>query len=64
MGNSNEVGWEEAVWKEINDAVLVEMGKVRAAQKGLPTTSFLTKPANVISPAGPTTDSCSPVSDE
>ena len=33
MSNSNEVNWEEVVWKEINDAVVSEVLKVRTAQK-------------------------------
>src|SRR3989442_14182288 len=38
MNNSNEVNWDEAVWKEINDAVVAEVGKVRVAQKVTTTT--------------------------
>lgn len=36
MNNSNEVNWDENTWKEINDAVLTEVGKVRITQKVFP----------------------------
>lgn len=45
--NSAEVHWEEPVWKEINDAVVGEVGKVRVAQKVFPTTVFDTNPTEV-----------------
>ena len=40
MSNSNEVNWDENTWKEINDAVVAEVLKVRTAQKVFPTTVF------------------------
>lgn len=47
MSNSSEVNWPESVWKEINDAVVMEMGKVRTAQKVFPTTVFDTNPTEI-----------------
>jgi uncharacterized linocin/CFP29 family protein len=47
MNNSSEVNWDEAVWKEINDAVVTEMGKVRAAQKVFPTILYDTNPTEI-----------------
>ena len=47
MSNSNEVNWDPAVWKEINDAVVMEMGKVRIAQKVFPTTVFDSDPTEI-----------------
>ena len=47
MPNSAEVNWDASVWKDINDAVLVEVGKVRVAQKVFPTTVFETSPTEV-----------------
>lgn len=47
MSNSNDIDWNEAIWKEINDAVVVEMGKVRTAQKVFPTTLFDTAPETI-----------------
>lgn len=47
MNNSSEVNWEESVWKEINDAVVMEMGKVRTAQKVFPTMVFDTNPTEI-----------------
>lgn len=38
--NSNEISWPDEVWKEITDAVLTEVGKVRIAQKVFPTTEL------------------------
>jgi uncharacterized linocin/CFP29 family protein len=38
MNNGNEITWTDAVWQEINTAVLAEVGKVRIAQKVFPTT--------------------------
>src|SRR5262245_20588609 len=45
--NSAEVDWDASVWKEINDAVLVEVGEVRVAQKVFPTTVYETSPTEV-----------------
>jgi uncharacterized linocin/CFP29 family protein len=42
-----EVDWTEATWKEINDAVLAEVGKVRAAQKVFPTAHFENSPVQI-----------------
>ncbi len=47
MNNSSEVDWEESIWKEINDAVVMQMGKVRAAQKVFPTTVLDTDPTEI-----------------
>lgn len=47
MNYSNEVNWDPAVWKEINDAVVMEMGKVRTAQKVFPTTVYNTNPTEI-----------------
>jgi uncharacterized linocin/CFP29 family protein len=43
----NEVNWDQAVWQEINDAVMKEMAKVRIAQKVFPTMAFDTNPTEV-----------------
>lgn len=45
--NTSEVNWDESVWKEINEAVVAEMGKVRTAQKVFPTTVFDTNPTEI-----------------
>lgn len=47
MENSHEVNWDQAIWKEINDAVKMEMGKVRIAQKVFPTMMFDTNPTEI-----------------
>jgi uncharacterized linocin/CFP29 family protein len=47
MENSNEVNWEQSIWQEINDAVKMEMGKVRIAQKVFPTMMFDTNPTEI-----------------
>src|SRR5258705_3144980 len=47
MNNSNEVNWDETVWKEINDAVVAEVGKVRVAQKVFPTTVLDANPTEI-----------------
>jgi uncharacterized linocin/CFP29 family protein len=44
---ANEVTWSEATWKEINDAVLMEVGKVRTAQKVFPTARLDNSPTQV-----------------
>lgn len=44
MSNSNEVNWDEATWKGINDAVVAEVLKVRTAQKVFPTMVLDTHP--------------------
>jgi uncharacterized linocin/CFP29 family protein len=44
MNNPSEVGWGENTWKEINDAVVAEVMKVRTAQKVFPTMTFETNP--------------------
>jgi uncharacterized linocin/CFP29 family protein len=43
----NDVDWPESVWKEINDAVLAEVGKVRVAQKVFPTVHLDGNPVQV-----------------
>lgn len=47
MNNLNEVNWDEAIWKEINDAVVAEVGKVRAAQKVFPTIVLDNNPTEI-----------------
>ncbi len=32
MNNSNEVSWDDGVWKEINDAVLAEVQGASSAE--------------------------------
>jgi uncharacterized linocin/CFP29 family protein len=44
----NEVNWPDAIWAEINDAVVKEVAKVRIAQKVFPTTVFDNDPTEVI----------------
>jgi uncharacterized linocin/CFP29 family protein len=46
MSTSEDI-WDEAIWKEINDAVVMEMGKVRTAQKVFPTMVFDTNPTEI-----------------
>jgi uncharacterized linocin/CFP29 family protein len=40
MPNGNEIHWPDAVWQDINAAVLTEAGKVRIAQKVFPATAL------------------------
>jgi hypothetical protein len=47
MNNSNELGWDASIWKDIDDAVVTEMGRVRSAQKVLPATQFETCPTEI-----------------
>lgn len=47
MSNSNEVGWDSALWSEINDAVVAEVGKVRTAQKVFPTLLLESNPTEI-----------------
>lgn len=47
MNNSNEVGWDSALWDEINDAVVAEVGKVRTAQKVFPTLLLESNPTEI-----------------
>ena len=47
MINSNEVNWNPPIWKDINDAVVAEMGRVRIAQKVFPTIVFDTCPTEI-----------------
>jgi uncharacterized linocin/CFP29 family protein len=47
MSNSTEVNWDEATWKEINDAVVAEVLKGRTAQKVFPTTVLETNPTEI-----------------
>jgi uncharacterized linocin/CFP29 family protein len=44
----NEVTWPEAVWNEINEAVMKEAAKVRIAQKVFPTMVFDNDPTEVL----------------
>jgi len=47
MNSTSELAWDASVWKEIDDAVLTEMGRVRSAQKVLPATQYDTNPTEV-----------------
>src|SRR5215471_16214672 len=47
MNSTSELAWDASVWKEIDDAVLAEMGRVRSAQKVLPATQYDTNPTEV-----------------
>lgn len=44
---TNSVDWSDEIWKEIDAAVLVEMGKVRTGQKVFPTAHFDDNPTQV-----------------
>lgn len=44
---ANEIEWSDATWKDINDSVLLEVGKVRTAQKVFPTASLEDNPVQV-----------------
>ncbi|WON73554.1 hypothetical protein [Nitrosospira sp. Is2] len=48
MSNSTEVGWNKATWKEINEAVLADVGKVRIAQKVFPSMLLETNPTVIL----------------
>jgi hypothetical protein len=47
MENTNKLNWDPSVWKEINDAVMREMAKVRKAQMVIPTASFDKDPTEI-----------------
>jgi uncharacterized linocin/CFP29 family protein len=47
MKYSHEANWPENIWKEINDAVVAEVMKVRTAQKVFPTMVLETNPTEV-----------------
>ena len=47
MDSANDLGWDASTWKAIDDAVLTEVGRVRAAQKVLPATDFETGPTEI-----------------
>jgi uncharacterized linocin/CFP29 family protein len=47
MSNSTEVNWDTAIWKDINDAVVQEMHKVRIAQKVFPTVVMDNDPTEI-----------------
>lgn len=51
MNGTGELGWDASIWKEIDDAVVAEMGRVRSAQKVLPATVYDTHPTEVINDA-------------
>ena len=51
MNGTSELGWDTSIWKEIDDAVVAEMGRVRSAQKVLPATVYDTHPTEVINDA-------------
>jgi len=44
----NDVNWPDSVWKEINEAVVKEVAKVRVTQKVLPTNVLENDPTEVI----------------
>jgi uncharacterized linocin/CFP29 family protein len=48
MNATSELGWDASVWKEIDDAVVAEMGRVRSAQKVLPATLYDNHPTEVV----------------
>ena len=48
MNSTSELAWDASVWKEIDDAVLTEMGRVRSAQKVLPATQYDTSPTEIV----------------
>jgi len=45
--NSNGVNWDETTWKDINDAVVKEVAKVRVAQKVFSTTTLDNHPTQI-----------------
>lgn len=47
MNNSNEVNWDANTWKDINDAVVAEVLKVRTAQKVFPTMVLDNNPTEI-----------------
>jgi uncharacterized linocin/CFP29 family protein len=47
MNSLNGVNWDPAIWQEINDAVKMEMGKVRIAQIVFPSMTFVIDPTEV-----------------
>ena len=44
----NNINWPDSMWKEIHEAVLREVAKVRIAQKIFPTTVFNNDPIEII----------------
>jgi len=47
MNSANELGWDASIWKDIDDTVVTEMGRVRSAQKVFPATQFETSPTEI-----------------
>lgn len=47
MNSSNDVNWAPLIWKDITDAVIGEMGRVRSAQKVFPATQYDTCPTEI-----------------
>ena len=47
INSSNEPGWDTSIWKDIDDAVITEMGRVRSAQKVFPATQYETYPTEI-----------------
>lgn len=47
MNSSNDVNWAPLIWKDITDAVIAEMGRVRSAQKVFPATQYDTYPTEI-----------------
>ena len=48
MNGTSELGWDASLWKDIDDAVVAEMGRVRSAQKVLPATMYDDHPTEVV----------------
>src|SRR4051794_3249080 len=48
MNGTSELGWDASLWKDIDDAVVAEMGRVRSAQKVLPATMYVDHPTEVV----------------
>lgn len=47
MKNCIEINWEESIWNEINETIVMQMGKVRTAQKVFPTVALDTDPEEI-----------------
>lgn len=45
--DTSDLNWSDQIWKDINDDVLKEVGKVRAAQKVFSTSTFDNQPTQV-----------------
>jgi uncharacterized linocin/CFP29 family protein len=47
MNNASELGWDESIWRDIQNSVVTEMGRVRSAQKVLPAIELENSPTEV-----------------